>query len=74
MDDIWNGYHIPKGAAVVGNIWAINMNEVRYQEPTKFNPDRFFEEDKPTRWGSGPDAKDRDQLSRLKHSLLWIQI
>ncbi|KZP29027.1 cytochrome P450 [Athelia psychrophila] len=63
VDDIWNGYHIPRGAVVVGNVWAIHMDEARYPEPTKFNPDRFMVEGKPMRWGSGPDSKDRDHYA-----------
>lgn len=65
-NDVWNGYHIPKGATVVGNIWAIHMNEAQYPNPTKFDPDRWIGEKKPTRWGSGPESKDRDQLSRSR--------
>lgn len=62
-DDIWNGYHIPKGATIVGNVWAIHMDEARYPDPTKFNPDRFMAEGKPMRWGSGPESKDRDHYA-----------
>ncbi|KZP29025.1 cytochrome P450 [Athelia psychrophila] len=63
VDDTWNGYHIPRGAVVIGNVWAIHMDEARYPEPTKFNPDRFMTEGQPMRWGSGPDSKDRDHYA-----------
>lgn len=41
-DDTLDGYFIPKGSTVVGNIWAIHMDPVRYPNPTLFNPDRFL--------------------------------
>jgi len=63
VNDIWNGHHIPKGTVVVGNMWAIHMDEARYPQSTKFNPDRFMVEGKPMRWGSGPDSKDRDHYA-----------
>ncbi|KZP07622.1 cytochrome P450 [Athelia psychrophila] len=63
QDDTWNGYHIPGGTTVVGNIWAIHMDAARYPDPTKFNPDRFMVEGKPMSWGSGPETKDRDHYA-----------
>jgi len=41
-DDTLDGYFIPKGSTVVGNVWAIHMDPVRYPNPTLFNPDRFL--------------------------------
>ncbi|KAJ3545766.1 hypothetical protein NM208_g2349 [Fusarium decemcellulare] len=41
-NDIYNGYEIPKGAQVVNNIWAINMDEQRFSDPKTFNPDRYL--------------------------------
>ncbi|THU91997.1 cytochrome P450 [Dendrothele bispora CBS 962.96] len=48
-DDIYDGYFIPKGTSVIGNIWAILHDPEYYPDPLKFNPDRFM----PT----GPGAK-----------------
>lgn len=62
-DDVYNGYLIPKGSVVIGNVWAIHTYPRRYPNPTVFDPERFFTPGKPTRWASGPDAQDRDQLS-----------
>ncbi|KAF8139501.1 cytochrome P450 [Mycena galopus ATCC 62051] len=45
VDDIYNGYFIPKGATVMGNIWAMTRDESKYPEPERFNPDRFFTAD-----------------------------
>jgi len=44
-DDIYNGYLIPKGATVLGNVWAITHDENVYSEPYKFYPDRFITPD-----------------------------
>ncbi|KAF7365140.1 Cytochrome p450 [Mycena venus] len=43
--DVYNGYFIPKGATVLGNIWAMTRDESFYPEPECFNPDRFFTAD-----------------------------
>ncbi|KAF7346390.1 O-methylsterigmatocystin oxidoreductase [Mycena sanguinolenta] len=44
-DDVYNGYFIPKGAIVIGNIWAMTRQESIYPNPERFNPDRFFTAD-----------------------------
>lgn len=62
-DDIYNGYLIPKGSVIIANVWAIHRDPVRYPNPTLFNPGRFVKKGKPSSWGGGPDAQDRDQLS-----------
>ncbi|KAL7990644.1 hypothetical protein Chor_014074 [Crotalus horridus] len=38
-------YHIPKGTEVVINLWSIHHDEKEWDEPGKFNPDRFLDED-----------------------------
>ncbi|KAF8895363.1 cytochrome P450 [Infundibulicybe gibba] len=59
MDDIYNGYYIPKGAIIMANIWAISHDESTYEDPESFSPERFFDEqgqlnqDEPIVWGSG---------------------
>ncbi|KAL5635220.1 hypothetical protein ACGC1H_003047 [Rhizoctonia solani] len=42
-DDSYKGYHIPKGAIVVSNIWAITRDETIYKNPEVFDPDRFLD-------------------------------
>ncbi|KAF5365441.1 hypothetical protein D9758_010873 [Tetrapyrgos nigripes] len=45
-DDEYNGYYIPGGATVVGNVWAILHDESIYgPNPHMFNPERFLQED-----------------------------
>lgn len=60
-DDVYEGYYIPKGSTVIGNVWAIHMDPERYPNPEAFDPGRFYRKDEPTRWASGPDSHDRDQ-------------
>ncbi|KAG8790020.1 hypothetical protein FRC12_012919 [Ceratobasidium sp. 428] len=43
QDDVYQGYRIPKGAIVIGNIWAINHDSAVYKDPETFNPDRFLD-------------------------------
>ncbi|KZT04799.1 cytochrome P450 [Laetiporus sulphureus 93-53] len=61
-DDVYQGYHIPKGATVIGNIWAIHMDPQRWPNPTAFDPDRFYMKGQPTQWAGGPDSKNRDHF------------
>ncbi|CEL57034.1 O-methylsterigmatocystin oxidoreductase OS=Aspergillus flavus GN=ordA PE=3 SV=2 [Rhizoctonia solani AG-1 IB] len=43
QDDTYKGYHIPKGAIVIGNTWAISNNPDVYPNPDCFDPDRFLD-------------------------------
>ncbi|CAK8696052.1 unnamed protein product [Clavelina lepadiformis] len=38
------GYHIPKGAIILTNIWAIHHDENRWPEPEVFRPKRHLDE------------------------------
>ncbi|KAF8751768.1 cytochrome p450 [Rhizoctonia solani] len=40
-DDFYRGFYIPKGATVIGNIWAMSRDKRFYKDPEEFNPDRF---------------------------------
>ncbi|KAH7907808.1 cytochrome P450 [Hygrophoropsis aurantiaca] len=42
--DIYQGYHIPKGATVVANTWAMTRNEAIYAKASEFIPERFLDE------------------------------
>ncbi|KAL6159900.1 hypothetical protein ACJQWK_06191 [Exserohilum turcicum] len=43
QDDVYNGYYIPKGTWVQGNIWAIHHHEREFPDPDRFNPKRFLD-------------------------------
>ncbi|EEB93831.1 hypothetical protein MPER_07467, partial [Moniliophthora perniciosa FA553] len=42
VEDEYEGYRIPKGTRVIGNIWAILHDESLYPEPFEFKPERYF--------------------------------
>ncbi|KAJ2922481.1 hypothetical protein H1R20_g14609, partial [Candolleomyces eurysporus] len=44
-DDEYKGYHLPKGAVVIANSWAMLHDENIYPDPFEFNPDRFINPD-----------------------------
>ncbi|KAA1476009.1 cytochrome P450 [Dentipellis sp. KUC8613] len=44
-DDVYDGYLIPKGTMVFGNIWAITHDPEKYEDPASFKPERFLEND-----------------------------
>ncbi|KAH9972642.1 cytochrome P450 [Lactifluus volemus] len=41
-DIVYKGYFIPRGAAVIGNTWAILNDPSMYPEPEVFKPERFL--------------------------------
>ena len=56
-DDVYKGYHLPKGATVMENVWAIFHDPSVYPEPHIFNPERFLKDGKLDR--SVRDPEDR---------------
>ncbi|KAF9462161.1 cytochrome P450 [Collybia nuda] len=44
-DDVYDGFYIPAGSTVVGNVWAILHDEKIYPEPFEFKPERFLQEE-----------------------------
>ncbi|KAK1053457.1 hypothetical protein LTS16_001214 [Friedmanniomyces endolithicus] len=40
--DIYEGWHIPTDTTILGNNWAINLNEAYYPNPHHFDPIRFL--------------------------------
>lgn len=42
-DDVYQGYHIPKGATVIVNMWAMHMDPEVYDDPESFRPERWVE-------------------------------
>ncbi|TFY54441.1 hypothetical protein EVJ58_g8867 [Rhodofomes roseus] len=59
-EDFYKDYIIPKGCTVIGNVWAIHRDPERFFNPTAFIPERFYQEGKPTRWGTRPVSDERD--------------
>ncbi|QRW17911.1 cytochrome P450 family protein [Rhizoctonia solani] len=42
QDDTYAGYFLPKDSTVICSIWGIHTNPERYEDPRRFNPDRFL--------------------------------
>ncbi|KIK95907.1 hypothetical protein PAXRUDRAFT_826540 [Paxillus rubicundulus Ve08.2h10] len=40
--DVYKGFHIPKGAMVFANVWAMTRDEARYPNAEQFVPERFL--------------------------------
>jgi len=45
-DDFHAGYFIPKGTAVIANVWKFCHDPRTYTNPFEFNPSRFFSSEK----------------------------
>ncbi|KAH7929265.1 cytochrome P450 [Leucogyrophana mollusca] len=41
-DDVYEGYYIPKGVAIIPNLWAMSRDEAKYPSPESFRPERFL--------------------------------
>ena len=44
--DNYKGYQLPKGTAIMENIWAVFQDPVMHPEPHIFNPERFLKDGK----------------------------
>ncbi|KJZ76457.1 hypothetical protein HIM_04186 [Hirsutella minnesotensis 3608] len=42
-EDECRGYHIPRGATVLVNVWAMNHDEAVFPDPFTFKPERWIE-------------------------------
>ncbi|KAF5374224.1 hypothetical protein D9758_004661 [Tetrapyrgos nigripes] len=43
-DDFYEGYFIPKGSMVIGNVWAMNHDPTIFPDHDEFRPERFLDE------------------------------
>jgi len=66
-DDIYEGYKIPAGTTILGNSWAINLNEEYYPDPHYFCPSRFLDP-KDIQEGVKVPAKGRAHPAKAGHS------
>ncbi|EKM54971.1 uncharacterized protein PHACADRAFT_142788 [Phanerochaete carnosa HHB-10118-sp] len=62
-DDIYEGYHIPKGSLVLANAWAVLHDLEAYSDPEAFNPRRFLRP-RPSIGGTGTENVELDPTVR----------
>ncbi|OSX64695.1 hypothetical protein POSPLADRAFT_1135070 [Postia placenta MAD-698-R-SB12] len=53
QDDVYNGFHIPAGATVIANTWAVLHDPSLYPDPFQVNPDRYSKQE----GGLNPDPR-----------------
>ncbi|KAF9534613.1 putative monooxygenase [Crepidotus variabilis] len=53
-DDIYQGYHIPKGAWILPNVWQMLHDPAEYEDPMNFNPERFNNDDEAMEYAKDP--------------------
>ena len=58
QDDIYEGYILPKGTIIFANAWAIHMDEVEYEAPEDFIPERFLNNPFGTRQPPGHETSE----------------
>ena len=46
QDDEYMGYHIPKGATVLANVWSLGADEEVFENPGSFMPERWVKNPK----------------------------
>ncbi|QRW13568.1 cytochrome P450 family protein [Ceratobasidium sp. AG-Ba] len=47
-DNEYQGYGIPRGAMIIGNVWAMSRDKNVYQNPEVFDPDRYLDSNVPS--------------------------
>ncbi|KAI8951132.1 cytochrome P450 [Xylaria longipes] len=64
QDDSYMGYHIPKGATVILNAWAIHNDPKRHPNPRQFDPERYIDDNQTSvDSASNPDVTKRDHFA-----------
>ncbi|KAK2603632.1 hypothetical protein QQS21_004213 [Conoideocrella luteorostrata] len=63
QDDFYMGYHIPKDAGVILNVWAIHNDSQRHPSPRQYNPDRWVDDGQTSIEAAvNPDPTKRDHF------------
>lgn len=63
QDDTYMGYHIPKSAGIMWNVWGLNMDEQRFPRPREFLPERYLGDDQTSyEAATNGDASKRDHF------------
>ncbi|KAL6710489.1 hypothetical protein ACN47E_008537 [Coniothyrium glycines] len=67
-DDRYEDYYIPAGTTILGNSWAINLNEEYYPDPHHFDPTRFLDTVLNERAKAPPPPTGRPHPAKSGHS------
>ncbi|KAF5558957.1 cytochrome p450 [Fusarium mexicanum] len=63
QQDSYLGYHIPRGATVIVNVWAIHNDPERHPSPRQFNPMRYINDQQTSiEAANNPDPTKRDHF------------
>ncbi|OZJ03439.1 hypothetical protein BZG36_03191 [Bifiguratus adelaidae] len=62
-DDTYQGYHIPKNHTVIFNVYGMNRDPNRFENPNVFNPDRYLNVQQPSSVLTNGRPEDRDHTS-----------
>lgn len=77
QDDEYEGYKFPKGTVFTWNAMAISLDEKEYEEPMRFWPERFLNEDLDNvmkgLWSFGPGRRACSGYM-VGESNVWIAI
>lgn len=68
--DTYEGYRIPVGTTILGNNWAINLNEEYYPDPHRFDPVRFLSDSERVQLGieKQPYGGEKSHPAKSGHS------
>ncbi|ORY71072.1 cytochrome P450 [Pseudomassariella vexata] len=62
-DDVYQGYHIPKDATVILNVWGVHYDPERHPDPRRFDPTRYINDIQSSIDAAiNPDATKRDHF------------
>jgi cytochrome P450 len=67
-DDHFEGYYIPSGTTILGNSWAINLNEDYYPDPHRFDPTRFLSTPHANKAGKSTMGTGKPHPAKAGHS------
>ncbi|CAH2300797.1 cytochrome P450 2U1 [Pelobates cultripes] len=77
----FQGYHIPKGAVVLANLWALHRDPKVWKNPNDFNPSRFLDENGQVLkqeefipFGIGRRVCMGEQLAKMELFLMFVNL
>ena len=62
-DDTYGDYHFPKGTVFFANTWSVHRDELEYEDPDEFRPERFTR----SKFGTRHDQEIVDESRRTTY-------